>query len=213
MNKKDKLIFIYKKLLSLYPFCKCELHYKKDYELAIAVILSAQSTDKSVNKVTEFLFKKYKSLDDFKNADIITLGDDIKSIGLYRNKAKSIKAFATDLIDRFNSILPKEMENLTSLSGVGNKTARVIRIEIFKINDFPCDTHINRILKRLSIVNKNCSPDEVSIYIKKNMNEIYWIKMHHLLIAFGRDICKAINPRCKDCPLINICSFYKKTNS
>lgn len=213
MNKKDKLLFIYSSLLSLYPFCKCELYYKKDYELAIAVILSAQSTDRSVNKVTEFLFNKYKTLEDFKNADITILAEDIKTIGLYINKAKSIKAFASDLIDRFNSILPKEMESLTSLPGVGNKTARVIRIEIFKINDFPCDTHINRILKRLSIVNKNSSPDEISIYIKEYMDEIYWIKMHHLLIAFGRDICKAKRARCKDCPLINICSFNKKTNS
>lgn len=194
----------------LFPNVGCELNYKKDYELVIAVMLSAQTTDKSVNKVTDVLFNKYKSLDELNNAPLKDIEDIIKSIGLYQNKAKNLKGIVHDLINRFNYVVPKDKEELMTLPGVGNKTAGVIRAELFKIPELPVDTHVERVSKRLGLVKSGATPIEVEQKLKKLFKKERWIKTHHQLIHFGRYFCKAKGPNCSNCKLKDICKNQSK---
>ena len=189
----------------LFPIAKCELFYSKDYELVIAVMLSAQTTDKSVNAVTPILFKKYPSLDALNNAPIEDIEETIKQIGLYKNKAKNLKGIVGDLITRFNYQVPSDKELLMTLPGVGNKTAGVIRAEIFQIPDLPVDTHILRIAKRLNLAKKDDEPIDVERKLKKIIPEERWIKSHHQLIHFGRYFCTARSPQCQNCKIADMC--------
>ena len=194
----------------LFPSAKCELFYSKDYELVIAVMLSAQTTDKSVNAVTPILFKKYPSLDALNNAPIEDIEETIKQIGLYKNKAKNLKGIVKDLIERFNYQVPSDKEQLMTLPGVGNKTAGVIRAEIFQIPDLPVDTHILRIAKRLNLAKKDDEPIDVERKLKKIIPEERWIKSHHQLIHFGRYFCTARSPQCQNCKISDMCINYRK---
>ena len=193
----------------LFPDAKCELFYSKDYELVIAVMLSAQTTDKSVNNVTKVLFNKYQSLDALNDAPIEDIEEIIKQIGLYKNKAKNLKGIVKDLIDKFNYQVPSDKDLLMTLPGVGNKTAGVIRAEIFKIPDLPVDTHILRISKRLKIAKKDDEPIDVERKLKKLIPEERWIKSHHQLIHFGRYFCTARSPMCEQCKSKDICGYKK----
>ena len=193
----------------LFPSARCELFYSKDYELVIAVMLSAQTTDKSVNAVTSVLFKKYQSLDALNNASLEDIENVIKPIGLYKNKAKNLKGIVKDLIEAFNYIVPSNKDLLMTLPGVGNKTAGVIRAEIFKIPDLPVDTHILRISKRLGYAKKDDEPIDVERKLKKIIPENRWIKSHHQLIHFGRFFCTARNPKCAECKLKESCNYLK----
>ena len=194
----------------LFPAAKCELLYTKDYELVIAVMLSAQTTDKSVNAVTPVLFAKYQSLDALNNASLEEIEEILKPIGLYKNKAKNLKGIVKELIERFNCAVPSDKEQLMTLPGVGNKTAGVIRAEIFKIPDLPFDTHILRITKRLKIANKDDEPIDVERKLKKIIPEERWIKSHHQLIHFGRYFCSARSPQCENCKISDMCTNYRK---
>ena len=194
----------------LFPTAKCELLYTKDYELVIAVMLSAQTTDKSVNAVTPVLFAKYQSLDALNNALLEEIEEILKPIGLYKNKAKNLKGIVKELIERFNYVVPSDKEQLMTLPGVGNKTAGVIRAEIFKIPDLPVDTHILRITKRLKIANKDDEPIDVERKLKKIIPEERWIKSHHQLIHFGRYFCSARSPQCENCKISDMCTNYRK---
>ena len=194
----------------LFPSAKCELFYSKDYELVIAVMLSAQTTDKSVNLVTPILFKKYPSLDALNNAPLEDIEETIKQIGLYKNKAKNLKGIVKDLIGRFNYRVPSDKEELITLPGVGNKTAGVIRAEIFQIPDLPVDTHILRIAKRLNLAKKDDEPIDVERKLKKIIPEERWIKSHHQLIHFGRYFCTARSPQCQNCKISDMCINYRK---
>ncbi|MGM9873798.1 MAG: endonuclease III domain-containing protein [Bacilli bacterium] len=209
INKKQILLDTYNYLYSIFPNAKCELNYSKDYELAIAVLLSAQTSDKMVNLVSEKLFKKYPNIEDYLSATYEDIYSIIKPLGLSKSKAKNILSFFKTLHEKYYDKLPYEMDDLTSLSGIGNKSARVIRIEIFHIEDFPADTHILRILSRLKII-KEKDPDLASQTVKKNIDSKYWNKFHHLLIFFGRYKCKAINPNCTDCALKKYCQYYQQ---
>ena len=188
------------------PTAKCELLYSKDYELVIAVMLSAQTTDKSVNAVTPILFNKYPTLDALYDAPIEDIEEIIKPIGLYKNKAKNIKGIVKDLKERFNSVVPSDKEQLMTLPGVGNKTAGVIRAEIFQIPDLPVDTHILRISKRLNLAKKDDEPIDVERKLKKIIPEERWIKSHHQLIHFGRYYCVARSPKCQNCKISDMCA-------
>ena len=188
------------------PTAKCELLYAKDYELVIAVMLSAQTTDKSVNAVTPILFKKYPSLDALYNAPLESIEEIIKPIGLYKNKAKNLKGIVKDLVERFNGVVPSDKEQLMTLPGVGNKTAGVIRAEIFQIPDLPVDTHILRISKRLNLAKKDDEPIDVERKLKKIIPEERWIKSHHQLIHFGRYYCMARSPKCENCKISDMCA-------
>ena len=202
---KTNITSILNYLDELFPHAGCELFYTKDYELVIAVMLSAQTTDKSVNQVTKVLFSKYQSLDELENAPIKDIEDTIKQIGLYKNKAKNLKGIVHELSTRFNYQVPSDKEQLMTLPGVGNKTAGVIRAEIFKIPDLPVDTHVSRIAKRLGLAKKNDEPIEVERKLKRLIPEDRWIKSHHQLIHFGRYFCTARNPQCNNCKIKNLC--------
>ena len=197
-------------LEEMFPSARCELFYSKDYELVIAVMLSAQTTDKSVNAVTPILFSKYPSLEDLNNAPLIEIEEILKPIGLYKNKAKNLKGIVKDLMERFNGNVPSNKDELMTLPGVGNKTAGVIRAEIFQIPDLPVDTHILRISKRLNIAKKEDEPIDVERKLKKLIPEERWIKSHHQLIHFGRYFCTARNPQCENCKISDMCINNRK---
>lgn len=189
----------------LFPSARCELLYTKDYELVIAVMLSAQTTDKSVNAVTPILYKKYPSLEELNTAPLKDIEEIIKPIGLYKNKAKNLKGIVKGLCERFNGQVHSDKDLLMTLPGVGNKTAGVIRAEIFHIPDLPVDTHILRISKRLNLAKKDDEPIDVEMKLKKLIPEERWIKSHHQLIHFGRYFCTARNPHCQECKISDMC--------
>ena len=189
----------------LFPSAKCELFYFKDYELVIAVMLSAQTTDKSVNAVTPVLFSKYPSLEALNAASLEEIEEIVKPIGLYKNKAKNLKGIVKDLLERFDGKVPSDKDQLMTLPGVGNKTAGVIRAEIFQIPDLPVDTHILRISKRLNLAKKDDDPLAVELKLKKIIPEERWIKSHHQLIHFGRYFCTARSPQCEKCKISDMC--------
>lgn len=209
MTKKDKFNYIFNYIDSLFPNAKCELFYSKDYELVIAVMLSAQTTDKAVNKVTSILFNKYKTLEELDNASFEDIENIIKPLGLAKNKTKNIKEITHILLTKYNGLVPSDKEELTLLPGVGNKTAGVIRAEYFNIPELPVDTHILRISKRLNICKNSDSPIETETKLKKMISRENWIKTHHQLIHFGRYFCKAISPKCHECKIKEYCNHLK----
>lgn len=196
---------ILEKLDILFPDARCELTHRNHYEMAIAVILSAQTTDASVNRVTPALFQAYPTVFDLAKAPVADIERSIATLGLYHNKAKAIQGFAKGVVERFNGQIPESMEDLTSLPGVGRKCANVIRSECFLIPSFAVDTHVARIAKRLGLAGKN---DSVLIIEKKLMRKFpkdSWISAHHHLIFFGRYLCHARHPECYRCPFVDIC--------
>ena len=206
----EKLKRILDELDRLFPDAKCELNYSNPLELLIAVMLSAQTTDASVNKLTETLFQKYRSVEDYANAPLTQLEQDLKRIGLYRNKAKNVKAMAQMLIDEFHGEVPQDHELLQTLPGVGRKTANVVISEGFGYPAIAVDTHVERIAKRLGFAFQKDSVLTVERKLMKKIPKERWIKTHHQLIFFGRYHCKAINPQCQDCVLIDICREPKR---
>ncbi len=209
MNK-EKIKRILNELDRMFPDAKCELEYGNELELLIAVMLSAQTTDASVNKLTKTLFKKYRTVDDYANASLEVLEADLRSIGLYRNKAKNVKAMAEKLIEDFQGVVPCDHEALQTLPGVGRKTANVVISEGFKVPALAVDTHVERISKRLGFALKNDSVLQVEKKLMKAIDKERWIKTHHQLIFFGRYHCKSMNPSCQDCRLIDICKESKR---
>ena len=177
---------------------KCYLNYETDWQLLIATILSAQCTDDRVNLVTAELFKKYTSVSDFAGADLKELENDVKSTGFYRNKAKSIICCARMLLDKYGGVMPPEIEELTSLPGVGRKTANVIRSHIFNIPSIVVDTHVKRLSNRIGIVNE-ANPDKIEMLLYSILPKKNWIRYNTQMIAHGRKICKAVKPRCDSC--------------
>ena len=204
---KEKFQFVREYINSLFPDAKCELFYQKDYELVIAVMLSAQTTDKAVNEVTSILFKEYPTLESLDKASVEEISNHIKRLGMYKNKANNIKGIAHKLLVDFNGTVPSDKDLLQTLPGIGNKSAGVIRAEVFKIPDLPVDTHIIRITNRLGIANKKDEPIDIEHKLKKIIPEESWIKSHHQLIHFGRYFCTARNPKCSECKLRNICKY------
>lgn len=193
----------------LFPNAHCELEYNKDYELLIAIVLSAQTTDKRVNKVTKVLFNKYKTLEDLANANIEDIENIIKEIGTYKKKSIFVKEIATKLINDGYTTVPNDRKYLENLPGVGRKTTNVFLAEIYQVPSIAVDTHVERVSKRLKLAKPN---DNVLTVEQKLMGIIpkdRWIKTHHQLIFFGRYHCKAISPNCNNCKLSNQCKYYK----
>ena len=203
ISKKAEQVLLY--LNEILPNVGCELNYHKDYELLIAVVLSAQTTDKSVNQVTPKLFSKYQSLEELANADIKDVEEIIKSIGLYKAKAKNIVNLAKELVSKYDSKVPSDKDVLVTLPGVGNKTAGVTRLELFKADELPVDTHVARIAKRLKFASKNDEPFDIEKKLKKAFPQEYWGKLHHQFIHFGRYYCTAKNPKCENCKISEFC--------
>ncbi len=206
MTTKNRINEISSFLDEVFPNVGCELNYNKDYELVIAVMLSAQTTDVSVNKVTPILFDRYKTLEELANASLFDVEEIIHSIGLYKNKAKNVIAIAKSLVENYDGVVPSDKNELQKFPGVGNKTAGVIRAEIFRIPDLPVDTHILRISKRLGLTKKDDDPLNTEIKLKKLFPESEWIKLHHQLIHFGRYMCTARSPQCEKCKLAAFCN-------
>lgn len=206
----DKIPFVMECLNELYPDAYCELNFKTILDLTVAVMLSAQTTDKQVNVVTKDLFKKYKTLTDYADADVNVLAEDIKSIGLYRMKSKNIKAMAEMVLTKYNGEIPHTIEELIKLSGIGRKTANVIISVGFGIPGFAVDTHVERVSKRLALVREHDDVLTVERKLKKAFPRAAWSTLHHQFIFFGRYTCKARQPLCHDCPFQAICRYYKK---
>lgn len=206
---KTKANRILDELENMFPEAKCELDHRNVFELLCAVIISAQTTDVSVNKVTPALFDMYPDARTMKDADLKDLENCIRSIGLYRNKALNLKKTAKDLDERFDGQVPESFDDLTSLPGVGRKTANVIQAEGFKIPALAVDTHVERVSKRLGLVDPDESTEGTESTLKRKIPKYRWIRAHHLFIFFGRYRCKAQRPLCGGCPFESFCVYLK----
>lgn len=193
----------------MFPDAHCELIHKNPFELLVAVVLSAQTTDNAVNKVTPTLFESFPDPKTMANADIKDIEDKIKRIGLYRNKARSIQNLSKSLLTSFDGNVPQSMKDLTSLAGVGRKTANVVRSVCFDIPSIAVDTHVERISKRLGLAKVYDSVEVVEQKLKRKIKRERWNKAHHLFIFFGRYFCTARNPQCNNCPFQSICKKEK----
>ncbi|MBM7645257.1 endonuclease-3 [Scopulibacillus daqui] len=210
MLSKKQINVVLDTLGEMFPDAHCELNHSNPFELAIAVILSAQCTDALVNKVTPGLFEKYHAPEDYLAVPLEELQQDIRSIGLFRNKSKSIRKLCQILIDEYGGELPKDRDELMKLPGIGRKTANVIVSVAFGVPAIAVDTHVERVTKRLGICRWKDSVLEVEKTLMKKVPKEKWSETHHRLIFFGRYHCKAQTPKCDICPLLNICREGQK---
>ena len=206
MQKIDKILNY---LDELYPNPKCALEFETPYQLLVAVVLSAQCTDKRVNQVTKQLFAIAPTPEKMLNLGETKLKRIIYPCGFYNNKSEAIISLSEDLIEKFNGMVPSSLEELTTLKGVGRKTANVVMAVAFGGQTIAVDTHVHRISKRLGLTNKNSTPLQCETDLLKKVPKNRQTKFHHQMIWFGREHCKAINPQCENCKLKDIC---KKEN-
>lgn len=197
-------------IATMFPDAHCELNHSNSFELTIAVLLSAQCTDETVNKVTADLFRKYKAPEDYVAVPLEELEQDIRRIGLYRNKAKHIQNLCRILLEQYNGEVPQAHELLVQLPGVGRKTANVVVSNAFGVPAIAVDTHVERVSKRLGFAGWDDSVLEVEKKLMKRVPREEWTQTHHRLIFFGRYHCKAQNPQCPVCPLLDVCREGKK---
>ena len=189
----------------MFPNATTSLTKTDPYHFMLSVILSAQTTDKAVNLVTPALFERYKTPVDLANASQTEVESYIKTIGLYRNKARFLIKCSQELVERFNGVVPKTRKELMSLSGVGRKTADVVLAECFGIPAFAVDTHVSRVAKRLGMVPADRDVLTIEKILMQKVPQDLWIKGHHRMIFWGRYQCMARNPKCSSCPLLDIC--------
>jgi len=206
INEIDK---IFQLLLKDYPKPKTELKYKNQYTFLVSVVLSAQATDVSVNKATKNLFNKASNPQEMINLGEKNLKEYIKKIGLYNSKAKNIILLSKELINKYNSKIPKDFDNLISLPGVGNKTASVYQNTILKMPRIAVDTHVFRVANRTGIVQAQTT-DLTQLRLEKIVPQKWLLKAHHLLILHGRYICKSQKPLCKKCSIFHFCNYESK---
>lgn len=197
MLSKEKTMEAIEIMYEMFPNAECELKHKNPFELLIAVILSAQATDVSVNKATPGLFAAFPTPEALAAAPVEEIIAKIKTIGLYRNKAKNIKACAQQLLERFNGEVPQTRDELVSLPGVGRKTANVVMGDAFGEPAFAVDTHVERVSKRLRICKLNANVTEVEQTLMRKVPKELWVKTHHTMIFFGRYHCLARAPKCE----------------
>lgn len=206
MKQRTKIIL--DTLKQLYPDAKCELNYETPFQLLVATILSAQTTDKKVNEVTKDLFKEYPDVDAFLTLSIEELEARIKQIGLYRTKAKNLMIMCNQLKNNFGGEVPQTMEEIITLAGAGRKTANVVLSNAFGVPSIAVDTHVFRVSNRLGLADSD-SVLEVEKQLQAELPKKEWSLAHHLLIFHGRRLCIARNPKCGECPLKNRCKQYK----
>ena len=204
-----------KKLLDIldeeYKEAKCGLDYTGPLDLTVALILAAQCTDKRVNMIRPIVFTKYPTVYELANANISELEDIIHSCGFYKNKAKNIIKMANDVVNKYGGNVPNTMEKLTSLPGIGRKSANIILQECFDITEgIAVDTHVTRITKKLGLT-ENSDPINIEKDLMKILPERYWNKINHMLVNHGRTICDAKKPKCDICPVNHICVSYKNS--
>ncbi|MDX8337181.1 MULTISPECIES: endonuclease III [Cetobacterium] len=210
MKKKERALKVIEILQNKFGHPKCALNYNTPFELLVAVILSAQCTDVRVNIVTENMYKVVNTPQEFASMPVEKIEELIKSTGFYRNKAKNIKLCSQQLIEKYNGQVPKEMDELTSLAGVGRKTANVVRGEIWRLADgVTVDTHVKRLSNLIGLVE-----EQDVIKIEKELMKIipkdYWIDFSHYLILQGRDKCIARRPKCLECEIKSYCKHGQK---
>ena len=210
MKQRTRLIL--DELKRLYPDAKCELNHETPFQLLVATILSAQTTDKKVNEVTESLFRDYPDVDALLTLSINELEERIKQIGLYRSKAKNILIMCNQLKTKFNGEVPKTMDEITSLAGAGRKTANVVLSNAFGVPSIAVDTHVFRVSNRLGLADSD-NVLEVEKQLQAELPKKEWSLAHHLLIFHGRRCCIARNPRCSECSLTNRCVYFKEQKS
>lgn len=204
MGKVEEILHV---LQDMFPNAECELNHTNGFELLIAVMLSAQTTDKSVNLLTENLFYKYNTPEDYINADIKELEQDLRRIGLYKNKAKNVQLMSRKLIDEFDGQVPKTQTDLESLPGVGRKTANVVLSVWFGVPRIAVDTHVERVSKRLKLAYSKDSVVKVEEKLMRKLPRDKWSDTHHKMIFFGRYHCTARNPKCENCRLQHLCRY------
>ena len=197
-------------LEKMYPDAECALVHKNNYELIVAVALSAQTTDTSVNKITPELFKAYPTAEALAKADVNDVMDIIRTIGMYKVKSKNIIVFANKLRNDYGGNVPSSYEELESLPGVGRKTANVVRAVGFNIPSLAVDTHVFRTGKRIGFSNGN-TVDKVERDLMKIIPKKRWIRAHHSLIFHGRNLCTARNPKCNLCDIMKYCEYTEKS--
>lgn len=207
MTGSTKMIEDY--LDELFPNPRCELNYTKDYELLLATMLSAQTTDKRVNSVTEILFKKYPTLKALSEANITDIQNIIRPIGTYHKKSENLIEIAKKLNKDYGETLPNNRDYLESLPGVGRKTANVVLSNIFNVPCIAVDTHVSRVSKRLNFAKEKDNPLQIEKKLNRKFKKEDLCKRHHQLVLFGRYYCLARNPKCPECKLKEICKFYK----
>lgn len=205
MLNKQQIRYCLDRMGDMFPEAHCELVHSNPFELVIAVSLSAQCTDVLVNKVTRNLFRKYKTPEDYLNVPLEELQQDIRSIGLFRNKAKNIQKLCKMLIEEYDGVVPNSRDELTNLPGVGRKTANVVVSVAFGEPAIAVDTHVERVSKRLGFCRWKDTVLEVEKSLMKKVPKDEWSVTHHRMIFFGRYHCKALNPQCQVCPLLEIC--------
>ncbi|WIF88705.1 endonuclease III [Acholeplasma laidlawii] len=210
---KSQRIFFSHYLEELFPDAKAELDFTNNFELIVAVVLSAQTTDIAVNKVTKDLFKKYPTPNDLMHADVEDVMETIKTIGLYKTKARNIIGLAKRLVEDYGGLVPSERKDLESLPGVGRKTANVVLSNAFGIPALAVDTHILRISKRLGLADETDDVLEVEMKLNNQFPKELWHKLHHQLIFFGRYHCIARKPNCDTCKMQDICPYFKNVIS
>lgn len=208
---KDKIQAIIDYLDELYPDARCELNYKKDYELLIATVLSAQCTDKRVNEVTKVLWQKY-DIFSLAKADRKEIERIIRPVGSFTKKASYLISIAQSLVKDHNGTVPNNREYLESLPGVGRKTCNVVLSNLYDLPAIAVDTHVERVSKRLRLAYQKDSVWQVEQKLMKKLPKEKWSRLHHQLVLFGRYNCKAIKPECDECKLKNYCSYYQKKN-
>ena len=193
----------------LYPDARCELNYNKDYELLIATVLSAQTTDKRVNEVTEVLFKKYDSLDKLSKANVEDIRSIIKPIGMVSKKGEYVIEISKFLLNNCEGKVPNDHDILTSIPGVGRKSSNLVRGVLFNYPAIAVDTHVNRVSKRLDLADEDDDVLEVENKLMDYFPKEIWAKLHRQLVLFGRYHCTAKNPNCSECKIKDICKYYK----
>ena len=209
MNKNELTAEIIRRLEQVYPDALCSLTYEKPHELMIAGRLSAQCTDARVNIVTKELFARYKSIEDFANADVDEIAEIVKPCGLYKTKAKSIVGMCRQIMQDFGGEIPDTIKQLTKLEGIGRKTANLVLGDVFHKPAVVCDTHCIRICGRLGLT-KNKEPQKVETDLRKILPPEKSSDFCHRMVLFGREFCKARGERCGECPLSDICKSCKK---
>lgn len=191
----------------LLPNPSCELQYQKDYELLIAVMLSAQTTDRRVNQVTSILFSKYPSLEDLMDVPIPTLESILRPLGSFRKKAQYVKEIAGILVRDYDGVMPVKREILETLPGIGRKTVSVVLSELYDLPEFAVDTHVERVSKRLALAKNQDNVLEIEKKLKRKFQKEEWGKRHKQMVLFGRYYCKAVKPECEGCKLKEICKY------
>ncbi|MEW6117592.1 MAG: endonuclease III [Nitrospirota bacterium] len=205
MDKQEKVLEIIKRLKKIYPEPRTALHFKTPFELLVATILSAQNTDAGVNKVTESLFKKYRTVKDYAEAPLEVFQEDIRTINFYRGKAASIKKAAQMIIEQFNGKVPRTMAELITLPGIARKSANVILNGAYGVNEgIAVDTHVKRLAQRLGLTS-NGDPVKIEADLMAITPQKEWGNLSHLLIFHGRNICIAKKPKHRECVLYDIC--------